>query len=150
MAFFGLAMILLIVYGIEILDGMMQKKNDKTIEEIHRSAYDWIDENTDDPMLAVKRKAEIDTMVHDTMQSKGREYNPPVLSEMSKENLINSIKEMMDDEATEEDRWYYEEHTEEEKREHLIQCYMRQFGDSREEAEAAADKFFEAVREMEK
>ena len=88
MAFFGLAMILLIVYGIEFLDGRIQKKNDKTIEEIHMRAYEWIDEHTDDPLLAVKRKAEIDAMVHDTVRSKGREYHPPALKEMTAEDFV--------------------------------------------------------------
>ena len=36
--------------------------------------------------------------------------------------------------------------TGEEKREHLIQCYMRQFANSHEEAETAADRFFEMAR----
>ncbi|MBR3241389.1 MAG: hypothetical protein IKF90_01645 [Parasporobacterium sp.] len=49
---------------------------------------------------------------------------------------------------TEEDLWYYEEHTEEEKREHLIRYYMRELGDSREDAEIAADRFFEMVKRL--
>ena len=96
MAFFGFAMILLIVYGIEFLDDRMQKKNDKTIEEIHRRAYEWVDEHTDDPMLAVKRKVEIDTMIHDTVRSKGRDYDPPSLKEMDTEDFIGAVEEMMD------------------------------------------------------
>ena len=150
MAFFGLAMILLIVYGIEFLAYRMQKKNDKTIEEIHSRAYEWVDDHTDDPLLAVKRKAEIDEMVHDTVRSKGREYHPPVLKEMTAKDFVSAVPEMTDNEMTDDDLWYYKEHTKEEKREHLVQCYMRQFGDSREEAEAAADRFFKAVREIEK
>ena len=145
MAFFGLVMILLIAYGIEFLDAKIQKKNDKTIEEIHRRGYEWVDEHTDDPLLAMKRKAEIDEMVHDTVRSKGREYHPSALKEMTEEDFVSAAAEMTDD-----DLWYYEEHTEAEKREHLVQCYMRQFGDSREDAEAAADRFFKEVRDIEK
>ena len=96
MAFFGLALILLIAYGIEFMDGRMQKKNDKNIEEIHRRAYEWVDEHTDDPMLAVKRKAEIDAMIHDTVRSKGRDYDPPSLKERDTEDFIGAGEEMMD------------------------------------------------------
>jgi len=103
MAFLGLAMILLIVYGIEFLDGIIQKKNNKNIEEIHSRAYDWIDVHTDDPLLAVKRKAEIDTMVHDTVQSKGRSYDPPSLREIATEDFIRALHEILEDEMIEEE-----------------------------------------------
>lgn len=148
MAFLGLAMILLLVYGIEFLETRAEKKNNKDIEEIHRRAYEWVDEHTDNPVLAVDRKAEIDKMIHDTAQSKGRKYTPPTLKEMTGEDLVNAVAEIQADKMTEEDLWYYEEHTEEEKREHLIQYFMRECGDTRESAELAADRFYEMVKRL--
>jgi hypothetical protein len=47
-----------------------------------------------------------------------------------------------------DDDWYYEEHTEEEKREHLIKYFIREVGDSREDAEKHADNFFRFAKEL--
>lgn len=149
MAFFGIAMILLLVYGIEFLDSRIQKKNDKDVEELHRKAYEWVDEHTDNPVLAVQRKAEIDKMVHDTVKLKGREYHPPTLKEMTPEDLAVAVVSM-DDELSEEIRWHYSEHTEEEGREHLIQTIMKELGKTREEAEASADRCIESRKEWER
>ena len=67
---------------------------------------------------------------------------------MTGKDLLNAAAEIQADKMTEEDLWYYEEHTEEEKREHLIRYYMRELGDSREDAEIAADRFFEMVKRL--
>jgi hypothetical protein len=56
-------MILIIAYGIDFLDSRIGRKNNEDIERIHKEAYKWIDENTENPELARERKAEIDILM---------------------------------------------------------------------------------------
>ena len=167
MAFFGLALILLIVYGIDFFDSKIGKKNNEDIERIHKEAYEWIDKNTNDPALARERKAEIDTMVHNTVALKGREYHPPTLKEVtdererkerrSSENKskksftakdIEKLKELIDE--YEDIKWHYEEHTEEEKHEHLVKSLMKELNLTREEAEIKAIKTKKSIENANK
>ena len=55
--------------------------------------------------------------------------------------MLDALDNGFDCPDSDEDDWYYEEHTDDEKREHLIE-YFISTGVSRSEAEVSADKFF--------
>ena len=83
MAYFGLALILGFMYFIEWLEKKGCEKQNRRIEEIHKRAYAWADENLPTPVHAREFKAQIDTMAHSICESKGRAYNPPTLQEVT-------------------------------------------------------------------
>lgn len=162
MAYLGLALIIAIACLVQHFDDKMSEKQNDKIEELHAEAYAWIEENTSNPAVARERKAQIDTMVNNCVEYRGRKYSPKELKqtatkkerEARNEAELNGKQYISDDmalsalaystlkEPTKEELWSYMEHTDEEKREHFIGCLMRRLGISREEAEARADKFY--------
>lgn len=161
MTYLGIALILFIAYLIQHFDDKIGEKQNKRIEELHADAYKWIDENTSNSAVARERKAEIDTLINNCVESQGRKYSPRELKQTATKKERKARNEatasgkqyvsddmayavmayVLRDKPTAEEVWEYTEHTEEEKREHYIGCLMRKLGISREEAERKADKF---------
>lgn len=164
MAYLGIALILAIAYFIDWLEDRQEKKQTEKIEHTHEQLYDLIDEHYSG-REARERKAEVDAMIGALHKDNGREYKPKNLKQVTTaEERKTRIKAELDGTANDDElikaqlldaldegyicpsdtanTWYYEEHTQEEKREHLVQYYIGT-GVSRQEAESYADKFFE-------
>lgn len=168
MAYLGIAFILAIAYFIEWLETKSDDKQTAKIERTHKEMYDLIDEHYSG-REARERKAQVDAMIGALCKDNGREYKPKNLkqvttveerkkrikaelngtadgSELIRAQLLDALDMGFTAPSNDSDNWYYEEHTDDEKREHLIQYYIST-GVSRSEAEADADKFFAFVRE---
>lgn len=168
MAYLGIAMILAIAYLIEWLEVKADEKQTAKVERTHEKMYALIDEHYKG-REARERKAKVDAMIGALHKDNGRNYKPKHLkqvttveerktrikaeldgtaddSELIKAQLLDALDEGFDysDDA---DDWYYEEHADDEKREHLIQYYIGT-GISRGEAEVCADKFFAFAKEI--
>lgn len=168
MAYLGIGLILAIAYLIEWLDSRADDKHTAKIEQTHKEIYALIDENYHG-REARERKAKVDAMIGALHKDHGRDYKPRHLKQVTTveerkalvkaelngtatdDNLLKAqLLDALDDGFAcpyEVDTWYYEEHTQEEKREHLIEYCMRT-GASRSEAEVSADEFFEFVGGM--
>ena len=168
MAYLGLAFILAIAYFIEWLEDRADKKQTSKVEEIHKDIYSLIDEHYSG-FEARERKAQADAMIGAVYKDNRRDYRPQNIkmvttAEERKKRIKAELDGTADDteliraqlldalnlnlEYDSDDDWYYEEHTEEEKREHLIKYFIREVGDSREDAEKHADNFFKFAKEL--
>ena len=165
MAYLGIAFILVIAYFIEWLEDLSDRKQTDKIEKTHTDMYSLIDEHYSGRENR-ERKAQVDAMIGALCKDNNRNYKPTKLKQVTTvEERKKRIKAELngaanDDELVkaqlldaldcgfefddETDGWYYEEHTQEEKREHLIQYFINT-GASRHEAEVSADNFFKFV-----
>lgn len=167
MAYFGIAFIIAIAYLIEWLDTKADEKQTAKIERTHEQMYALIDENFSG-REARERKAQVDAMIGALHKDIGKEYKPKNIkqvttveerkmrvkeelngtadgTELLKAKLLDALDEGFGYPDNDDDDWYYEEHTHDEKREHLVQYYMST-GCSREDAEASADNFFDFAK----
>lgn len=167
LAFLGIAFILAIAYFIEWFDTMLDDKQTAKIERTHQDMYALIDEHYCGHE-ARERKAQVDAMVGALYKDNGKDYKPKHLkqvttveerkkrikaelngtaddSELIRAQLLDALNMGFDYPDSDADDWYYEEHTDEEKREHLIKHIMRD-GLSREQAEISADEFIAFAR----
>ena len=162
MAYLGIALIVLLFSLIQRLDDKITTYQNEKFEEMHKSAYDWINEHTDNPAVARERKAEIDLLINSVAESSGRKYKPKDLKQVSsKKERAERVKASSNgeryisddfaqwaivrdslDEPSDEIRWAYSTHTKEERREHFIQTIMSELCIPRELAEKKADKFY--------
>lgn len=156
-------MILAIVYFIEWLEDLSDKKQTAKIEKTHTDMYALIDEHYSG-REARERKAKVDAMIGALCKENNRNYKPVSLRQVTTaEERKALVKAELDGTANDdalikaqlldafdagfgcpnpdEDYWKYEEHTDAEKREHLIEYYIN-MGVSREEAERSADDLF--------
>lgn len=162
MAYLGLAMILAIACFVDWLETRAEDKQTAEIERRHEEMYALIDENFEGHE-ARERKAQVDAMIGALHKDKGKEYKPKRLKQVTTvEERKKRIKAELGGTATndalvkaqildaldagfacpneDDDCWRYEEHTAEEKREHLIQSIIAD-GLTREQAEKSADEF---------
>lgn len=163
MAYLGIGFILAIAYFIEWLEELSCKKRTSKIEETHTQMYALIDEHFSGRENR-ERKAQADVMIAALCKDNNREYKPKNLKQVTTvEERKKRVKAELDGTATDDelikaqlldaidcgfefdddDYWYWEEHTQDEKREHLIQYFINDTGASRHEAEVSADRFFE-------
>ena len=169
MAYLGIGFILAIAYFIEWLEELSNKKQTAKIEHTHTDMYALIDdyfvgrENRE-------RKAQVDAMIGAICKDNNREYKPNNLKQVTtveerKERIKAELNGTANDDNlikaqlldafdmgfncpdNDDDLWHYEEHTQGEKREHLIKYYT-DMGISRSDAEKSADDFFEFVGGM--
>ena len=164
MAYLGLAMVLLIAYIIQAIDNKVGEKSTERCEQIHEEMYEWIDEHYTGH-TAREYKAQVDATINATFKDNGREYKPSSLeqvlkgdelkertqaefegnaddTELRNAQALDNLQELIDNcPLTPEQEWFYGEHTDNERREHLIASLMSRCGISREEAETRADKF---------
>lgn len=163
MAYLGIGFILAIAYFIEWLEDISDRKFTAKIEKTHRDMYALIDEHYAG-REARERKAQVDAMIGALCKDNSRDYKPKHLkqvttveerkkrikaeldgtadnSELIRAQLLDALGMGFNVPDNDGDDWYYEEHTDDEKREHLIQYYIG-IGISRHEAEVRADKFF--------
>lgn len=162
MAYLGFAMILAIVYLIEWLEKKSDEKQTAKVERTHEQIYSLIDEHYSG-REARERKAQADALIGAYQKDNGRDYKPRHLKQVTtveerKTRIKAELNGTADDSELikaqildaldagfacpdDDDDWCYEEHTQAEKRERMIQDIMAD-GLSREEAEASADKFF--------
>ena len=173
LAYIGLLMILAIAYFVEWVDDKANKKQTENLEHTHKEMYALIDGYCSG-REARERKAKVDAMIGALCKDNGKEYKPKNIKQVTtaeeRKKLIKAelkgtanddelIKAQIldaldagfsmpdeDDEYDETD-WYFEEHSADEKREHLIQYYMKS-GVSRIEAEESADNFYALVGVM--
>lgn len=169
MAYLGLAFILAMAYFIEWLELRAKREQTAKIEEIHENIYSLIDEHYDG-YEARERKAQADAMIGAICKDNGRDYRPQNIkmvttaeerenrvkaeldgtaddSELIRAQLLDALDEGVKWDCS-DDNWYYEEHTDDEKREHLIEYFIRETGDSRSDAEKHADDFFKFAKEL--
>lgn len=160
-------MILAIACFIDWLEDRAERKQTAKIERKHAEMYALIDEHYSG-REARERKAQVDAMIGALHKDNGNEYKPKHLKQVTTvEERKKRIKAELDGTANgdellkaqlldaldagfvcpdeSDDDWVYEEHTEDEKREHLIQDIMRD-GLSREQAEVSADEFIAFAR----
>lgn len=163
MAYLGIAFILAIAYFIEWLEIRADNKSTSKVEHTHEKMYALIDEHFDGNE-ARERKAQVDAMIGALYKDNGKEYKPRHLkqvttaeerkarikaelngtadgAELLKAQLLDAIENGFECPDEDGSDWYYEEHTQEERREHLIEDIINGSGISREEAEASADRF---------
>ena len=162
MAYLGFAFILAIAYFIEWLEVKVDDKSTAKVEHTHEKMYALIDEYYDGHE-ARERKAKVDAMVGALYKDNGKEYRPKNLKQVTTaEERKSRIKSELDGTADDTellkaqlldaiecgfecpdaaDDWYYEEHSQNERREHLIDSIIAESNVSRQEAEAIADNF---------
>lgn len=169
MAYLGLGMILLIAYIIQAIDNKVNDKAIERCEQIHEDMYEWIDEHYTGH-TAREYKAQVDSTINATFKDNGREYKPALLQqvlkgdelkertqaefegnaddkELRKAQALDNLQELIDNcPLTPEQEWFYGEHTDDERREHLIASLMTRCNIGREEAEARADNFIKFTR----
>lgn len=167
MAYLGIAFLFAIVFFIQLFEDKSCKKQNGKIEALHTDAYKWVDEHVSDLAVAREYKAEIDTMINDCVEHNGRTYKASELKQVTTkkerkardEALIRGERYVSSDMAfaliaseihgkpTAEEMWEHTEHTDDEKREHFIECLMSKLGISRDEATQRADKLYASVKE---
>lgn len=168
MVYIGLAMILAIIYLVEWLEDRENKKHTAIIEKTHEQIYELIDEHYSG-REARERMASVDAMIGAYQKDNGRDYKPASLKqvttveerkarvkaeldgtatsdELIKAKLLDALDNGFSYPALDDDDWIYQEHTSEEKREHLIQSIIND-GYSREEAERSADNYLMFFKE---
>lgn len=168
MAYFGIAMILAIAYLIDWLEKKSSEKYNAKIEDTHKQMYDLIDGHFSG-REARERKAKVDAMIGAISKGNGRDYKPEHLKQVTTvEERKGLVKAELNNTANDDaltkaqildaldagfgcpnnvDDWYYEEHSQAEKRERLVQYYMNA-GIERNKAEASADEFFGFAKGM--
>lgn len=167
MAYLGLGLILAIAYFIEWLEDISDRKFTAKIEHTHADMYTLIDENYSG-REARERKAKVDVMIGALCKDNGREYKPRKLKqvttveerkkrikaelngtansdELLKAQLLDAIDMGFSAPEIDSDDWYYQEHTQNEKREHLIEHIMGNGCITRADAEKSADEFMAFV-----
>ena len=167
MAYLGIGFILIIVYLIEWFDNRADEKHTADVERTHEQMYALIDENFSG-REARERKAQVDVMIGALHKDNGRDYKPKNIkqvttakerkmrikaeldgtaddTELIKAQLLDALDAGFGYPDKDEDDWYYEEHTHDEKREHLIGHFISS-GYSRCEAEIKADEFYEFAK----
>ena len=162
MAYLGLFFIILIATTIQRLDDWRAERQNRAIEKMHAEAYKWIDDNTENLAVARERKAEIDMLINNNLEYRGRKYKTSELKQVTtkkerearNEAELNGRRYISSDMAhailadefhgkpTAEEIWEYTEHTAEERREHYVGCLIEKLGISREDAERRADIFY--------
>lgn len=162
MAYLGLAMILIVAYAIQAIDNRVAKKSNESCEQIHKEMYDWIDEHYTGH-TAREYKARVDATINATFKDNGREYKPLSLEqvlkgdelkerveaeytgnatddELVKAYAIDNIQELIDNRnLTDEEEWFYGEHTDTERFDNLVESIIRKTGVDRAEAERRAN-----------
>jgi hypothetical protein len=155
-------MILAIACFIDWLETRAEDKQTRTIERKHEEMYALIDENYSG-REARERKARVDAMIGALHKDNGKEYKPKRIKQVTTvEERKRRIKAELNGTATNDalikaqmldaldegfaclneydDCWIYEEHTDAEKRERLIQDIIAS-GSTRAQAEKSADEF---------
>ena len=168
MAYLGLAVIMIIAYTIQAIDNKVAEKSIKSCEQIHEEMYEWIDEHYTGH-TAREYKARVDATINATFRDNNREYKPLFLEqvlkgdelkerveaeytgnatddELIKAYAFDNIQALVDGrDLTEEEDWFYGEHTDAERYENLVETIIRKTGVDRKEAEQRADRFMALV-----
>lgn len=162
MIYLSLLAILGVAYLIDWLEGKSVEKQTRDIEELHRNAYRWVDEHTEHYAVARERKAQIDTLIKNCVESQGRTYRPKGIRQVTTEEereerneatrngkqyhsedmVLAVLAEESKSKYTEDDVWECSSHTDAERRERFINRLMRNLDISRAEAIQRADTFY--------
>lgn len=166
MFYLALFFVIGFMYLVGAYEEKANKKQTERLEVMHESAYEWIDEHTDNNAIARERKALVDMLIKNCVEANGRKYSPQNIKQVttaeerkernkaaaegkpyySQDLTIGVLAYAIQQELHEDDVWHYSEHSDDEKREHFIGCMMNRLGISRDEAERKADKFYAEVK----